>query len=99
MNDNIDTDQILPATLKLIDKKVLGIPAACLALFYTNMPRIQIYLWIKPEYRKTILRLTFREHAALGFIDYGFKVVIAALSEISITIMSSIMACCRLSNH
>ena len=44
MNDNIDTDQILPKQfLKLIDKKVLGNTSCMLgAIWMTSILRIQI---------------------------------------------------------
>ena len=71
---------------------------------YTEDPD---FIFNKPEYRKATILITgdnfgagsSREHAAWALADYGFKVVIAGSFEISITIMSSIMACYRLSNR
>ena len=87
MNDNIDTDQILPKQfLKLIIKKVLGNTSCMLgAIWMTNILRIPDFIFNKPEYRKATILITgdnfgagsSREHAAWALADYGFKVVIA----------------------
>ncbi|MBM7643159.1 3-isopropylmalate dehydratase small subunit [Streptococcus loxodontisalivarius] len=87
MNDNIDTDQILPKQfLKLIDKKGFG-----KYLFYewrytddryTDDPD---FIFNRPEYRSASILVTgdnfgagsSREHAAWALADYGFKVIVA----------------------
>ena len=109
MNDNIDTDQILPKQfLKLIDKKGFGKYLMYAWRYlddqYTEDPD---FIFNKTEYRKATILITgdnfgagsSREHAAWALADYGFKSLSPDPSEISITIMSSIMACCRLSNR
>ena len=87
MNDNIDTDQILPKQfLKLIDKKGFG--------------KYLMYAWRYLDDQYTILGLV-----PLGSTQPGLWqiMVLRSLSpdpsEIYITIMSSIMACFRLSNR
>ena len=87
MNDNIDTDQILPKQfLKLIDKKGFGkylmYAWRYLDNQYTEDPD---FVFNRPEYRKATILVTgdnfgagsSREHAAWALADYGFKVVIA----------------------
>lgn len=87
MNDNIDTDQILPKQfLKLIDKKGFGkylmYAWRYLDHLYTENPD---FIFNKEEYRKASILITgdnfgagsSREHAAWALADYGFKVVIA----------------------
>ncbi|EHJ52045.1 3-isopropylmalate dehydratase small subunit [Streptococcus macacae] len=87
MNDNIDTDQILPKQfLKLIDKKGFGkylmYEWRYLDNNYTENPD---FIFNKPEYRKASILITgdnfgagsSREHAAWALADYGFKVIIA----------------------
>ena len=87
MNDNIDTDQILPKQfLKLIDKKGFGKYLMYAWRYlddqYTEDPD---FIFNKPEYRKATILITgdnfgagsSREHAAWALADYGFKVVIA----------------------
>ena len=108
MNDNIDTDQILPKQfLKLIDKKGFGKYLMYAWRYlddnYTEDPD---FVFNRPEYRKASILISgdnfgagsSREHAAWALADYGFKVVIAGSLGIFITIMNSIMACCLLSN-
>ena len=109
MNDNIDTDQILPKQfLKLIDKKGFGKYLMYAWRYlddqYTEDPD---FIFNKPEYRKATILITgdnfgagsSREHAAWALADYGFKVVIADPSGDIHYNNGSIMACCRLSNH
>ncbi|MFC3927903.1 3-isopropylmalate dehydratase small subunit [Streptococcus caprae] len=87
MNDNIDTDQILPKQfLKLIDKKGFG-----KYLMYEwrylddNYNEDPDFVFNRPEYRKATILVTgdnfgagsSREHAAWALADYGFKVIIA----------------------
>lgn len=87
MNDNIDTDQILPKQfLKLIDKKGFGkylmYAWRYLDHLYTENPD---FIFNKERYRKASILITgdnfgagsSREHAAWALADYGFKVVIA----------------------
>lgn len=87
MNDNIDTDQILPKQfLKLIDKKGFGkylmYEWRYLDDNYTENPD---FIFNRKEYRKATILVTgdnfgagsSREHAAWALADYGFKVIIA----------------------
>ena len=87
MNDNIDTDQILPKQfLKLIDKKGFGKYLMYAWRYlddkYTEDPD---FVFNRPEYRKASILISgdnfgagsSREHAAWALADYGFKVVIA----------------------
>lgn len=87
MNDNIDTDQILPKQfLKLIDKngfgKYLMYSWRYSDHLYTENPD---FIFNKEEYRGATILITgdnfgagsSREHAAWALADYGFKVVIA----------------------
>ena len=87
MNDNIDTDQILPKQfLKLIDKKGFGkylmYAWRYLDSRYTENPD---FIFNQEAYRKATILITgdnfgagsSREHAAWALADYGFKVVIA----------------------
>ncbi|AXQ78334.1 3-isopropylmalate dehydratase small subunit [Streptococcus chenjunshii] len=87
MNDNIDTDQILPKQfLKLIDKKGFGkylmYEWRYLDDKYTEDPD---FIFNQPAYRKATILVTgdnfgagsSREHAAWALADYGFKVIIA----------------------
>ncbi|MEX2783609.1 3-isopropylmalate dehydratase small subunit [Streptococcus sp. H49] len=87
MNDNIDTDQILPKQfLKLIDKKGFGkylmYEWRYLDDNYTEDPD---FIFNQPAYRQATILITgdnfgagsSREHAAWALADYGFKVIIA----------------------
>ena len=87
MNDNIDTDQILPKQfLKLIDKKGFGkylmYEWRYLDDNYTENPD---FIFNTAPYRKATILITgdnfgagsSREHAAWALADYGFKVIIA----------------------
>lgn len=87
MNDNIDTDQILPKQfLKLIDKKGFGkylmYEWRYLDDDYTENPD---FIFNTSPYRKASILITgdnfgagsSREHAAWALADYGFKVIIA----------------------
>ncbi|HEL1584029.1 TPA: 3-isopropylmalate dehydratase small subunit [Streptococcus suis] len=87
MNDNIDTDQILPKQfLKLIDKKGFGkylmYAWRYLDRNYTENPD---FIFNQAAYRQATILVTgdnfgagsSREHAAWALADYGFKVVIA----------------------
>lgn len=87
MNDNIDTDQILPKQfLKLIDKKGFGkylmYEWRYLDDNYTENPE---FIFNTLPYRQATILITgdnfgagsSREHAAWALADYGFKVIIA----------------------
>ncbi|MFS1663966.1 3-isopropylmalate dehydratase small subunit [Streptococcus sp. zg-JUN1979] len=87
MNDNIDTDQILPKQfLKLIDKKGFGrylmYEWRYLDNNYTENPD---FIFNQTPYKQATILITgdnfgagsSREHAAWALADYGFKVVIA----------------------
>ena len=82
MNDNIDTDQILPKQfLKLIDKKGFGKYLMYAWRYlddqYTEDPE---FIFNKAEYRQATILITgdnfgagsSREHAAWALADYGF---------------------------
>lgn len=87
MNDNIDTDQILPKQfLKLIDKKGFGkylmFGWRYLDANYTENPD---FIFNQEAYRQATILISgdnfgagsSREHAAWALADYGFKVIIA----------------------
>lgn len=87
MNDNIDTDQLLPKQfLKLIDKKGFGKYLMYAWRYldddYTENPD---FIFNQEAYRDATILITgdnfgsgsSREHAAWALEDYGFKVVIA----------------------
>lgn len=87
MNDNIDTDQILPKQfLKLIDKKGFGkylmYEWRYLDDAYTENPD---FIFNQAAYRHASILITgdnfgagsSREHAAWALADYGIKVIIA----------------------
>ena len=87
MNDNIDTDQILPKKfMKIIDKKGFGkylmYEWRYLDNNYTENPD---FIFNQPEYREASILITgdnfgagsSREHAAWALADYGFKVIVA----------------------
>lgn len=87
MNDNIDTDQILPKQfLKLIDKKGFGkylfYEWRYMDAKYTENPD---FIFNQPAYRQASILISgdnfgagsSREHAAWALADYGFKVIIA----------------------
>ncbi|MDO5749662.1 MAG: 3-isopropylmalate dehydratase small subunit [Rothia sp. (in: high G+C Gram-positive bacteria)] len=87
LNDNIDTDQLLPKQfLKLIDKKGFGKYLMYAWRYtddkYTENPE---FIFNRPEYRGARILITgdnfgsgsSREHAAWALEDYGFRVVIA----------------------
>ncbi len=87
MNDNIDTDQLLPKQfLKLIDKKGFGKYLLYAWRYlddnYTDNPD---FILNQPEYQGASILISgdnfgagsSREHAAWALADYGFKVIIA----------------------
>ncbi|WP_394404809.1 3-isopropylmalate dehydratase small subunit [Streptococcus sp. 20-1249] len=87
MNDNIDTDQLLPKQfLKLIDKKCFGKYLMYAWRYlddnYTENPD---FIFNQAPYRKGTILISgdnfgagsSREHAAWALADYGFRVIIA----------------------
>lgn len=87
MNDNIDTDQLIPKQfLKAVDKKGFGknllFEWRYLNEQYDENPD---FIFNKPEYRKATILISgdnfgsgsSREHAAWALADYGFRCVIA----------------------
>ncbi|TNF68061.1 3-isopropylmalate dehydratase small subunit [Streptococcus salivarius] len=87
MNDNIDTDQLIPKQfLKAVDKKGFGknlmFEWRYLNDDYDENPD---FVFNKPEYRDATILVTgdnfgsgsSREHAAWALEDYGFRCVIA----------------------
>ncbi len=87
MNDNIDTDQLLPKQfLKLIDKKGFGKYLLYAWRYlddnYTENPD---FILNQKEYRQATILITgdnfgagsSREHAAWALADYGFRVIVA----------------------
>ncbi|WP_105217700.1 3-isopropylmalate dehydratase small subunit, partial [Streptococcus suis] len=87
MNDNIDTDQLLPKQfLKLIDKKGFGKYLLYAWRYlddnYTDNPD---FILNQPDYQGASILISgdnfgagsSREHAAWALADYGFKVIIA----------------------
>ena len=87
MNDNIDTDQILPKQfLKLIDKKGL-VSTLCMlgVIWMISILRTQPLSLTDLNTAKPVFSSrgdnfgagSSREHAAWALADYGFKVVIA----------------------
>ena len=87
MNDNIDTDQLIPKQfLKAVDKKGFGknlmFEWRYLNDDYEENPD---FVFNKPEYRDATILVTgdnfgsgsSREHAAWALEDYGFRCVIA----------------------
>ncbi|HFI0092175.1 TPA: 3-isopropylmalate dehydratase small subunit [Streptococcus suis] len=87
MNDNIDTDQLLPKQfLKLIDKKGFGKYLLYAWRYlddnYTDNPD---FILNQPKYQGASILISgdnfgagsSREHAAWALADYGFKVIIA----------------------
>lgn len=87
MNNNIDTDQLMPKQfLKSIEKK-----GYAKYLMYDwrylddKMTENPDFVFNKPEYKKATILISgdnfgsgsSREHAAWGLVDYGFRVVIA----------------------
>ncbi len=87
MNDNIDTDQILPKQfLKLIDKKGFGKYLMYEWRYLDNKYTEDLdFIFNTAPYRQATILITgdnfgagsSREHAAWALADYGFKVIIA----------------------
>ena len=98
MNDNIDTDQLIPKQfLKAVDKKGFGknlmFEWRYLNDDYDENPD---FVFNKPEYRDATILVTgdnfgsgsSREHAAWALEDYGFRCVLQQESFHLILIMS-----------
>lgn len=87
MNDNIDTDQLIPKQfLKAVDKKGFGKNLMFEWRYLNdNYDENPDFVFNKPEYRDATILVTgdnfgsgsSREHAAWALEDYGFRCVIA----------------------
>ena len=86
MNDNIDTDQIIPKQfLKAIDKKGFGKNLFYEWRYSKDYEENPDFVLNKPQYRKSSLLISgdnfgsgsSREHAAWALADYGIRAIIA----------------------
>ncbi|MDT2738904.1 3-isopropylmalate dehydratase small subunit [Enterococcus canintestini] len=86
MNDNVDTDQIIPKTyLKRVDKKGFGEFLFDDWRYLSDHRPNPEFVLNFPEYQKATILVSgdnfgsgsSREHAAWALMDYGFKAVIA----------------------
>ncbi|MBO0449496.1 3-isopropylmalate dehydratase small subunit [Enterococcus sp. MJM12] len=86
MNDNVDTDQIIPKTyLKRVDKKGFGEFLFDDWRYLSDRRSNPEFVLNFPEYQKATILVSgdnfgsgsSREHAAWALMDYGFKAVIA----------------------
>ena len=87
MNDNIDTDQLIPKQfLKAVDKKGFGKNLLFEWRYLNdNYDENPDFIFNKPEYRHATILISgdnfgsgsSREHAAWALEDYGFRCVIA----------------------
>lgn len=86
MNDNVDTDQIIPKTyLKRVDKKGFGEFLFDDWRYLSDRRPNPEFVLNFPEYQKATILVSgdnfgsgsSREHAAWALMDYGFKAVIA----------------------
>ncbi len=86
MNDNIDTDQIIPKQfLKAIDKKGFGKNLFFEWRYIKDYVENPDFVLNKPEYQTATLLISgdnfgsgsSREHAAWALADYGFRAIIA----------------------
>lgn len=86
MNDNIDTDQIIPKSfLKQVDKKGFGIHLFDEWRYLDDGSDNPDFVLNYPEHKKATILISgenfgsgsSREHAAWALQDYGFKAVIA----------------------
>ena len=86
MNDNIDTDQIIPKNfLKRIEKTGFGQFLFDEWRFLDNRKDNPDFILNHPEYKEATILVTgdnfgcgsSREHAVWAIADYGFKVIIA----------------------
>lgn len=86
MNDNIDTDQIIPKNfLKRIEKTGFGQFLFDEWRFLNNREVNPTFILNQKEYQQATILITgenfgcgsSREHAVWAIVDYGFKIVIA----------------------
>lgn len=86
MNDNIDTDQIIPKQfLKAIDKKGFGKNLFYEWRYLKDYDENPDFILNAPKYKKASLLISgdnfgsgsSREHAAWALSDYGFQAIIA----------------------
>ncbi|HAV94964.1 MAG TPA: 3-isopropylmalate dehydratase small subunit [Lactococcus lactis] len=86
MNDNIDTDQIIPKQfLKAIDKKGFGKNLFYEWRYLKDYDENPEFILNAPKYKKASLLISgdnfgsgsSREHAAWALSDYGFRAIIA----------------------
>ncbi|WP_195935323.1 3-isopropylmalate dehydratase small subunit [Lactococcus lactis] len=86
MNDNIDTDQIIPKQfLKAIDKKGFGKNLFYEWRYLKDYDENPDFILNTPKYKKASLLISgdnfgsgsSREHAAWALSDYGFRAIIA----------------------
>ena len=86
MNDNIDTDQIIPKQfLKAIDKKGFGKNLFYEWRYLKDYDENPYFILNAPKYKKASLLISgdnfgsgsSREHAAWALSDYGFRAIIA----------------------
>ncbi|WP_195362392.1 MULTISPECIES: 3-isopropylmalate dehydratase small subunit [Lactococcus] len=86
MNDNIDTDQIIPKQfLKAIDKKGFGKNLFYEWRYLKDYDENPDFILNAPKYKKASLLISgdnfgsgsSREHAAWALSDYGFRAIIA----------------------
>lgn len=87
MNDNIDTDQIIPKQfLKAIDKKGFGKNLFYEWRYLKDYDENPDFILNAPKYKKASLLISgdnfgsgsSREHAAWALSDYGFRAIIAS---------------------
>ncbi|RQE00177.1 3-isopropylmalate dehydratase small subunit [Lactococcus lactis] len=87
MNDNIDTDQIIPKQfLKAIDKKGFGKNLLYEWRYLKDYDENPDFILNAPKYKKASLLISgdnfgsgsSREHAAWALSDYGFRAIIAS---------------------
>lgn len=86
MNDNVDTDQIIPKSyLKRVDKKGFGEFLFDDWRYLANRTANPDFVLNEPQYKEATILISgdnfgsgsSREHAAWALMDYGFKAVIA----------------------
>lgn len=86
MNNNVDTDQIIPKTyLKRVDKKGFGEFLFDDWRYLPNRTLNPEFVLNEPQYKEATILISgdnfgsgsSREHAAWALMDYGFKAVIA----------------------
>lgn len=86
MNDNVDTDQIIPKSyLKRVDKKGFGEFLFDDWRYLADRTANPDFVLNEPQYKEATILISgdnfgsgsSREHAAWALMDYGFKAVIA----------------------